>query len=163
MALGMKLVPTERLVGLLRQEKALYARFLELSGQQLAVIEGGDVTELLSLLGRKQELLGQIDRVERELSPAKQQWGQQRESLAPDEREVVEALIEEVGGVLEQLIALEKRGEQSLREQRQRTLEQIDRAERGHRLGQAYGAGAKPVNNRYLDTTDLEDGTHGES
>ena len=157
MALGVERISCDRLVGLLQQEKALYARFLELSGQQLAVIQGGDVSELLALLGRKQELLGQIDRVEQELSPAKENWDEVRASLSADERPAVEAMVEEVRRVLEELIALERKGEGLLRQQRQHTLDQIAQTERGCQLGSAYRAGAKPVVNRYVDTTDVED------
>ena len=161
MALRVESIPCDRLMDLLRQEQALYETFLEFSRRQLTVIQAGEVSDLLSLLGRKQELLAQIDRVERELAPAKAHWDQVRASFSDAERAAVEALIDAVRGVLEELIGLEKKGEESLRAQRRKTLDRIEQAERGTQLGAAYGAGAKPVVNRYVDITDVEDTQHG--
>ena len=163
MALSVEPVSCDRLVELLRHEKSLYAKFMELSRRQLGVIEQGDVSELLSLLGRKQELLEQMGGVEQELAPAKRNWGQFRTTLSREQRPTVQTLIDEVRGVLKDLIALEKKGEESLQAQRRQTLEQIKQTERGSQLGKAYGAGAKPVVNRYVDTTDIEDGQDAKS
>lgn len=161
MALSVEPIPCDRLVALLRQEQSLYARFLDLSRRQLGVIEQGDVSELLSLLGRKQEVLGQVEGVEQQLAPAKRYWEQMRASFSEDQRSLVESLIQAVRRVLEELIALEKQGEESLQAQRRRTLARIEQTDRGSRLGDAYGAGAKPVVNRYVDTTDVEEGQDG--
>lgn len=140
------------------QEQAHYTALLDLSRQQKEVILAGDIDQLLALLARKQRVLEEVARIERELADSKRHWKDVRARLSEDDRCVLDVALATVEELLAELISLERESEQLLAKERGQTAEALAATTRGVDVARAYGAGMKTDQSRFLDVRPLDHG-----
>lgn len=140
----------QELLELFGQEQACYTSLLDLSRQQRAAIQAGEVPRLLELLGFKQSLLADVGHIEDRLSPFKQGWDSVRRSLDENQRSVLDVALQTVAELIGELIELERESEQLLAARRGESHRQLVEAARGITVNQTYSVQA-PRDARYLD------------
>lgn len=130
---------TARFAELLRSEEGVYSRVLELSRQQTALVKSGESAELLKVLAAKGTLVAELEALATELGPLKEGWKGVRDSLPDAERSALEAQLEAIAALLEQIIAEDGAVEKLIGESRGESLERIRKVQTGRKLNKAYG------------------------
>ena len=131
-------VETDLLANLIDQKHAVLLQLRELSQRQLHLIDENNMSDLLSLLSAKQTLLTQLQRVESQLNPFRQQDPEQRVWRAPADRRRCAETAAASRGVLDEIMEMEKQGEGRLRENRDRTANKLERVHQGGEVRSAY-------------------------
>ena len=104
---------SERLTHSYALEADIYDQLLGLSRQQGELHEGaGDVDTCAVLFERKDELLGAIADIERDIEPLKQRWWS--EDVEPAAREQLNGMLDSILSTIERLVEQEQRNEQLL-------------------------------------------------
>ncbi len=141
-----------QLAALLGEQLIQYQAVLDLSRQQNQAIAAGDTAGLMAILARKQQHIGEIDRLGTRAGPLRERWEERRESLPPERRRPVEEAVRQLREVLAQIVALEDQGQNSLRSGQQQTGQQIVKLQQGKALHKAYGGGKQlPPSARFQD------------
>jgi hypothetical protein len=133
----MAFVETQLLAELLGRKHDCLAQLYELGGQQLALAESGDITQLLKVLAAKQRLLTRLQELEGELDPFRSQQPEERQWPSAEERARCAQIIERSESLFRDLLAREKQSEQALGRRRD---EAAARLEQAHSASQARGA-----------------------
>ncbi len=87
--------PDEVMV-MLREQAALYGRLEAFAGKQRALVTQEDTAPLLSLLGSRQRLSVDLQRLATRLEPVRRAWGRFRERFTPDQRREADALLTDI-------------------------------------------------------------------
>ncbi len=122
----------------LQQEK--YREMVALVVSQRAVFASLDVDGILGLIEQKRKLLAEIDGIEAQLGPLKDDWGHVRASFSPEEAGELEATLDGTKKVLEELVALEDEGRALLEKRREEKTEALEGLLNKNRARGAYGA-----------------------
>jgi hypothetical protein len=122
----------------LHDQVACYRRLGKLAETQHQYVQQCQTERLIEVLGRRQEVLDEIGRLELALAPAKGRWGAYLDGLPPARRGEAEALLAEKRRLLEAITAAD-RDDALVLQQRKLSL--------GRQIGQA-GA-ARAVNRTY--------------
>ncbi len=104
----MELPTVDALLASMGRQRDLYRAMMMESGRQKAALEAQDTQALLEILDRKRRLVTALDEVDRQVAPWRARWPEVRDSLSAEDRGRVEAVVDEVGGVLQSLLALEE-------------------------------------------------------
>lgn len=136
----------------LAEQKRLYVDMEVLAARQKAILEADDHAALARLLAEKQAILAQVGAAETRIAEAKLRWKDLRERIDAERRAEVERLVEEVGAVLQRLMALEAEGHAMLQARRRRTAEELQTLWKTKRIPGAYGPAPKgPGEPRFFD------------
>ncbi|MFO0946995.1 MAG: hypothetical protein U1D30_13795 [Planctomycetota bacterium] len=133
------------------REQACYTSLLDLSRRQKQVISGGNVDDLLKILGQKQQILSRVAEVENLLSPYKRNWRAVRMALDDNDRQVLDMALATVEELLAELIALERESEQLLVARRDACQQELSEAVDGGNVHHAYSTPASPGDSRFFD------------
>ena len=108
--------PTEtaQLSRLIQQKHGLLVQLRDLARKQLSLVDAGDMTALLRLLATKQNLLAEVQQVEQELDPFRQQEPESRVWRDPSVRQRTALLADECTGLLQNTFDLETQAESAL-------------------------------------------------
>jgi hypothetical protein len=98
---------TERLADLIEQKRDVLARLWQLAQRQTALVEESDLTRLLGLLAAKQVLLTQLQEVERQLNPYRDQDPEARVWRSPQVRERARRAAAECESMLGEIVRSE--------------------------------------------------------
>jgi hypothetical protein len=150
-------VKTKELQDLLEyfgREQACYTSLLELSRQQRLLIEDGQMDALLSVLGHKQQILGQVSEIEMRLRPYKENWDIVRTELSGDDRGIVDAALSTVEELLGELIEIEKESEQLLVSQMTTVRQELQEVTTAKGVHSAYAQYSPAEPRRMLDLGD---------
>lgn len=112
------LLNTERLTHWIGQKLTILEQVRDLSQRQAALIAAGDVQRLLSVLTAKQTLLTELQKVERELEPYRQQDPEARQWRSFAEREECRQRAAHCEAVLREIVHIEQQDEAELRQRR---------------------------------------------
>lgn len=123
----------------LAEQKRLYLDMEGLASRQKGILEADDHAALARLLAEKQAILGRIGAIETRIADVKLRWKDLREQIDADRRADVENRVEEVGAVLQRLMALEAEGHALLEARRRQTLDHLRQVTRSRQLPKAYG------------------------
>lgn len=147
------MLPTDRIdFSTIFATRREYCRILlEMSRRQFELVEKGDYTGLLGLLGRKQRVLGRLDQLNQSHSDLWNQWRRTRESLPADERSRCERILKESEDILAEVLAQEKQGTDLLTAQRDATQRQLETISQGMQTQEAYRDHLAPSTHRHLD------------
>lgn len=136
---------TQHLAALIDNKHAVLRRLREVAQRQLALAVGGDPRPLVSLLAVKQKLLDELTSTERDLNPYREQDPQQRQWPSPQSRERCAAVSQACRDLLAEVMDLDRRATEQLRQRQQQTKVQIDAAEQAAQARSAYFASAAPA------------------
>jgi hypothetical protein len=128
---------TQLLAALLDRKHECLVQMRDLGARQLEMIETGDMTMLMKVLSAKQGLINNLNAVERELDPYRDQSPEHRAWSSESERERCAQLAARCQLLFSEIVRLERESESQL------TLERDDaeRRLRGmHAAAQAHGA-----------------------
>lgn len=131
----------EAIVEMLEQQVACYRRLVKLAALQHVHVQQGQTDALLDVLEQRRVVLEEVSLLEREVSPAKQDWQQFLSRLVPEARTRAEHSLAEARGLLEQ-ITLADRNDVLVLQQRKLTL--------GRQLQQTKAAGQ--IHRKYVET-----------
>lgn len=133
------------------REQACYTSLLDLSRRQKEVIAGGNVDDLLKILGQKQQILSRVAEVENLLLPYKRNWRAVRLALDDNDRQILDMALATVEELLAELISLEKESEQLLVTRRDACQRELSEAVSGGSAHHAYTTPAASDEPRFLD------------
>ncbi|MBW8884688.1 MAG: hypothetical protein JF612_07900 [Planctomycetia bacterium] len=110
---------TERLAALISTKQQVLEILVQLSRRQLALIAAGDMTTLIKLLAGKQTVMNQLQTLERELSPFRDEDPEQRVWASAAERTACQVRAEQCNVLLAEAMDLEKKAEATMVDRRQ--------------------------------------------
>ena len=133
-------IHTEKLAALITTKQQVLEILVQLSRRQLALIDAGEMTTLIKLLAGKQTVMNQLQTLERELSPFRDQDPEQRLWASPAERTACQVRAEQCNALLMEAMDLEKRAEAAMVERRQATARSLAAVQAGADARAAYGS-----------------------
>jgi hypothetical protein len=133
------------------ERQKCFADLLELSKRQLGLVEDDDYTELLGLLGGKQQIIGRLEALGRARPGLWDDWRSQREHLAPAARNACDETLTQTEALLARLLEHERSSTEALARRRDQTARELRTLAAGSRVNQAYRDSLAPVTHRHLD------------
>jgi hypothetical protein len=147
---------TEQLTDLLRLRHEKLSQLAFLSRRQIELIDSGDLGTLLKILSAKQQLLADLQGVERRLDPYRDQQPDQRQWSSPAAREQCAKLANECELLLGEVFQLEQRSAGGLQQRRDEAARKLQGLHSAQEARGAYLAQPVERNYRQLDlSTDL--------
>jgi len=131
---------TERLAALITTKQQVLEILVQLSRRQLALIGAGEMTTLLKLLAGKQTVMNQLQTLERELTPFRDEDPERRVWASPQERTACQVRAEQCNALLADAMDLEKRAEAAMVERRQAAATALAAVQAGANARAAYDA-----------------------
>lgn len=135
----------------LGRQRDLYRALLVLASRQEQALTGGDTAVLLEIVEHKRRLLAAGEEVDRHLAPWRAHWSELRATLPAADRPRIEALIDEVGAALEELLVLEDRCTKLAEQGVVSTGEEIRKVVEARKVKSAYKPAPPPADSRFLD------------
>ncbi len=123
---------------LIRAKEKILERLLPISERQLKLVREGDVSLLLQLLGQKQKMFDEFEKIERRLAPHRDVPPESRRWKSEKERVDTEAAIARCTERLAEILRLDEQSMQEMSEQKTAVEEQVRRLHQGSRLHAAY-------------------------
>ncbi len=114
----MTAVQTELLSDLIRRKHRCLEHLRAMGEKQIELVRSGSMTELLDLLVAKQQVLLQLQRIERELDPFRGENPESRSWRTPEERARCAAVLADCEALLSGIVAREKQSEEELTRRR---------------------------------------------
>jgi anion-transporting ArsA/GET3 family ATPase len=124
---------------------------LELSRGQSALVQTDDLTELLTVLGKKQRVLGKLDELSKQYPDLARQWQSQRETADPVLKEECEHVLAEMEAIVAELLEEEATSTKCLIKRRDATRQELQAISTGSEVHAAYRDSLAPATNRHLD------------
>jgi hypothetical protein len=136
---------TERLATLIGAKLQVLEVLARLARRQLELIEAADMTGLIKLLAAKQSVMNQLQRLEQELAPFRDEDPERRCWTSPSERAACQAQAERCNGFLAEVMQLESRAETAMISRRELAAAALAEVENGSAARFAYVSHAAPV------------------
>lgn len=131
---------TEFLSKLIDAKLQVLTRLLALARRQLVVIASEDLASLLTLLAGKQQLVSQLQAVDRQLTPFNKQDAALRNWPTPEARTRCQQQAARCEAVLREVLAVEQQAEQQMTQRRDETAHRLSEINRSHHVQRAYVA-----------------------
>jgi hypothetical protein len=129
---------TERLAALITTKQQVLEILVQVSRRQLALIAGGEMATLIKLLAGKQTVMDQLQTLECELTPFRNEDPEQRVWASPAERTACQARVEQCNRLLAEAMDLEKRAEAAMVDRRQAAARALAAVQAGADARAAY-------------------------
>jgi flagellar biosynthesis/type III secretory pathway chaperone len=110
----MQIMETEILAGLIDKKYEVLSSLRQLARAQVNVVRDGDMTRLMKLLATKQDLLHQLQNVEREIDPFREQDPESRRWCSPQRRQQVRDMTTRCESLLNEIMLVERQCENEL-------------------------------------------------
>jgi flagellar biosynthesis/type III secretory pathway chaperone len=136
----MNTTDTDRLSELIAAKLQVAQLLVGLARRQLELAERGEMSPLLKLLAAKQTVLDQLQRLERQLDPYREQDPERRVWRSAADRQRCQEQMEQCGRVLHEAVALEKQGETAMVRRRQAAAEALAQVQSASDARTAYAA-----------------------
>ncbi|MBI3864709.1 MAG: hypothetical protein HY290_22760 [Planctomycetia bacterium] len=128
-----------------------FAELLALSERQLGLVESDDYTQLLGVLGGKQQIIGRLEAIAGDAPRLWDDWRRERDRLPQATRDACEQTLAETQSLLERLLEHERVSTETLSRRRDETQAQLRSVTGGARVNQAYRDSLSPLTHRLLD------------
>jgi flagellar biosynthesis/type III secretory pathway chaperone len=132
--------PTQRLAALIATKQQVLEILVRLSRKQIELIGGGDMTTLLKLLAGKQTVMTQLQTLEHELAPFRDEDPERRAWASAAERAACQTRAERCNILLAEAMQLEQRAEAAMVERRDATQAALTHMNHAHDAHAAYAA-----------------------
>ena len=133
----MSALDTDLLSDLIQRKRSCLVQLRDMGTKQLELVREGNMTQLLELLAVKQQVLIQLQQVERQLDGFRGEDPQDRHWSSPRARQECAARLGECEQILVQIVAQEKQSEQELIRRRDEVASQLAGV---HTANEARGA-----------------------
>lgn len=130
--------PTDQLFELIRKKHQVLSQLREVGLRQLELVEGGDVSTLLTLLGAKQQLITGLQTLEQELAPFYSEEPDRRIWHSAEHRAECARKADQCNMILKEVVALEKRVAERMSARRNEVAEQLQQAHNANHVRGAY-------------------------
>ena len=137
--------PTDKLIELIHKKHDVLVQLREMGRRQAQLVNGGDVTELLKLLGTKQHLIVGLQELERDLKPYYAENPEARIWRSPAERAHCAKLANECNSILEEVVALERTGAEQMTLRKTEVADQLNHAHSAVHVRNAYSAQRRSI------------------
>jgi hypothetical protein len=134
-----------------KDRRQCFADLLQISRSQLGLVETDDYSQLLRLLGGKQQIISRLEGIASRSPQLWDKWRSERQRLAPGARETCEQTLAETESLLAELLEHERIATETLARRRDQTAQQLAAVAGGSRVNQAYRDCLAPVTHRHLD------------
>jgi len=131
----------DEILGLLREQSALYARLESFAARQRLLVREEDTAPLLSLLADRQRLSAELTHLATRLSCARRGWATFRERFSTSQRTEADALVSDAAQRLRRVIESDETDARILSVRKHSVAADLHAA---HRVGQAIGAYRPP-------------------
>lgn len=128
---------TDLLSELIHEKHDCLTQLRDMGRKQLELVRDGSMTDLLDVLSAKQRVLLELQRIESQLEPFRNQDPDQRQWRSRDARERCAQELTQCQLLFGEILAQEKQSEQELTRRRDETAVQLQGV---HRANQARGA-----------------------
>lgn len=129
---------TDRLSQLIDAKLAVLMKLLELSQRQIAAVDDSDLSTLLRLLAGKQQLVDQIQQLDRALVPYQQQDPETRRWASPEHRTRCRHQAQRCEAVLREILVVEQQAEAVMQQQRAATAQRLATMQQAGQAQRAY-------------------------
>jgi hypothetical protein len=136
---------TEILSDRIEQKLSLLGQLRDLGRRQAALIEAGDLTQLLKLLSAKQRLLVALQSVERELDPFRDENPERRVWMSPAHRQRCAQNAAACEALLCSIVEQERQSEAQMKLRRDAAAARLDGAHSVAAAQRAYAAEESPA------------------
>lgn len=136
----MNTTDTDRLSELIAARLQVAQLLVGLARRQLELAERGEMSPLLKLLAAKQTVLDQLQRLERQLDPYRDQDPERRVWRSAADRQRCQEQMELCGRILNEAMTLEKQGEAAMVRRRQAAAEALAQVQSATDARAAYAA-----------------------
>jgi hypothetical protein len=141
---------TDVLADLIARKLDCLTRLQDMGRKQLALVRDGDMTQLLDVLGVKQRVLWELQRIERAMDPFRGQDPDQRRWRTTEKRKETAQLLERCETLLDEIVANEKQSEHELLRRRDEAAARLQGTHLASRARGAY-VPSSPSVSRQLD------------
>jgi hypothetical protein len=131
---------TSQLAALIEAKLQLLEVLARLGKRQLELIEAGNMADLIKLLAAKQTVIQQLQRVERQLDPYRDENPDQRVWPSAAARANCQARAERCNAALAHTLNLEKQAESAMNVRREQAAESVAAAQSAADVRSAYGS-----------------------
>jgi hypothetical protein len=131
-------IDTDILAALVSKKHACLAQLHALAERQLSLIADGKLGDLLRVLAAKQQLLADMQEIERKLAPFRQQEPADRRWRNPADRDRCAEQLNRCESLLADILRREKQGELELKQRRDEAAVQLRGAHSARHARQAY-------------------------
>jgi hypothetical protein len=133
---------TDPILAALDEQVGCYRKLAKLAEAQHEYVQQSQTEKLLEVLRRRQEVLDRIAGFEKTVAPAKREWPQYRERLAPSLRDKAEALLAETRRLLEQITTADRNDAIVLQQRKLNLGRQINKQSAARNVNRTYAAAA---------------------
>lgn len=126
----------------LLEQVCCYRKLAKLAEIQHEHVQHNHTEQLLEVLGKRQEVLNQIAKLERMVAPAKQRWSDYLTELEGDDRTSAESSLGETRKLLEQITSADRNDALVLQQRKLTIGKQINQASSARQINRQYAASA---------------------
>lgn len=134
----------DRLAELVRRKQACLAELLGICRRQWELVEGGDVEGLLELLAWKQRYLQEIQRLETELAPYRQEVPEIRSWPTEEARRETAGRLQDCRRLLAEILEIERYCEQKMTARREEIRRRLEGLQAAGEAREAYARQERP-------------------
>ena len=116
---------TERLIRVLQEQESLVEQLAKLATQQSELVESGKTEALLSVLGRRQELIDRVIASQGDLTTLLEELRCDRSNVSEASKRQIGGLVETINHQLAQVMKRDSEDQQRLESRRDRTREEL--------------------------------------
>jgi hypothetical protein len=142
---------TIALSSLIDSRLAVLVQLLAMSRRQASLIEENDLTPLLTVLAGKQQLVSELQAIDRQLAPYQQQSPESRQWSSSAERTRCQQQAARCEAVLREILLTEKQAEEQMVQQREVVAQRLATFNNTAQAAQAYIPAATAPTTGMLD------------
>jgi hypothetical protein len=131
---------TTRLVELIGGKHQVLLRLRELGRRQADLVASGDTTSLLKLLAVKQQMIGGLQDLERQLAPYYEEYPDQRTWQSPQQRAQCAQQAAECNELLREVLSMEQSSAEKMSTRRNEVADQLQHVHAATQVRTAYEA-----------------------
>ena len=131
---------TDKLSKLIANKHEVLVQLRSIGARQTSLVDNGDVTSLLKLLAAKQQLIGRLQQLERELKPYYATDPEQRVWHSSEARASCAKQANECNAILEEIVRMEKVGAERMSERKDEVAQQLQQVHAAAHVRSAYQA-----------------------
>jgi len=144
---------TEHLAGLIEKKHAVLKELRDKSRRQAELIRQREMTQLMSVLSAKQNLLGELQQLEIQLDPFRDEEPDGRVWSSTDRRLEIRHVAEACDSLLQEALLLDKQSESLMKQTRDEAASQLDVIRSAGDASGAYSARDSKSGGSQIDLT----------
>ena len=126
----------------LQEQLTCYKRLAKLAEIQHEHVQNSQTDKLLEVLGRRQEVLEQVGRLEQVIGPMKRTWSDYLTTLGTVQRSSAESLLKQTRQLLEQITSADRNDAIVLQQRKMNLGRQIQKNTMARSVNRKYAASA---------------------